>query len=293
MARQKEALGMGMDALFMENDTKDLRSQRLRLTEISPNKAQPRRDFDDEALETLADSIKQHGVLQPILVRPLPMGGYQIVAGERRWRASRLAGLDEIPVFIRELTDVETARIAMVENLQREDLNPIEEAQGYKSLMEETGATQDEIAKVVGKSRSAVANSLRLLGLDEKCLEMTKNGGISPGHARALLAVEDVAARCELAKKIVKEELSVRQTEALVKSISAEAETAKPAKQPKKRESYFREIELALKDSIGRICTVKENKAGGGTFSIEFYDREDLAEIAKLLEKIQSRKNAE
>lgn len=291
MARQKEALGMGMDALFMENDTKDLRSQRLRLTEISPNKSQPRRDFDDAALETLADSIKQHGVLQPILVRPLPMGGYQIVAGERRWRASRLAGLDEIPVFIRELTDAETSRIAMVENLQREDLNPIEEAQGYKSLMEETGATQDEIAKVVGKSRSAVANSLRLLGLDDKCMELTKNGGISPGHARALLAVEDVSARGELAKRIVREELSVRQTEALVKSLSEEP--AKPKKQPKRRESYFREIELALKDSIGRVCTVKENKTGGGTFTIEFYDREDLAEIAKLLERIQQKHNDE
>lgn len=290
MARQKEALGMGMDALFMENDTKATRSQKLRLTEISPNKAQPRRDFDDSALETLADSIKQHGVLQPILVRPLPMGGYQIVAGERRWRASRLAGLDEIPVFIRELTDSEAARIAMVENLQREDLNPIEEAQGYRSLMEETGATQDEIAKVVGKSRSAVANSLRLLGLDEKCMELTKNGGISPGHARALLAVEDVSERNELAKKIVKEELSVRQTEALVKSLSSQPSQPKQPKS-KKRESYFREIELALKDSIGRVCTVKENKAGGGMFSIEFYDREDLAEIAKLLERIQSKNN--
>lgn len=289
MARQKEALGMGMDALFMENDTKDNRSQRLRITEISPNKAQPRRDFDDGALETLAESIAQHGVLQPILVRPLPSGGYQIVAGERRWRASRMAGLDEIPVFIRELSDTEMARIALVENLQREDLNPIEEAKGYKSLMDETGATQDEIAKTVGKSRSAVANSLRLLSLDDKCMELTKKGDISPGHARALLAVEDTAARVELAKKISKEDLSVRQVEALVKELSA------LPKQPKakKRESYFREIELALKDSIGRICTVKEKKTGGGTFSIEFYDREDLAEIAKLLEKLQEKHNAE
>lgn len=283
MARQK-GLGMGMEALFIENDTKDLRSQRLRITEISPNKSQPRRDFEDKALETLADSIRQHGVLQPILVRPLPAGGYQIVAGERRWRASRMAGLDEIPVFIRELDDAETARIALVENLQREDLNPIEEALGYKSLMEETGATQDEVAKAVGKSRSAVANSLRLLGLDEKCMELARKGEISPGHARALLAVEDVTQRTELARRIIREDLSVRQIEALAKT----AATLEKPKMPK-RESYFREMELALKDSIGRVCSVKENKKGGGTFSIEFYDKEDLAEIARLLEELQKK----
>lgn len=280
MARSKD-LGMGLDALFSENDTKSLQSQNLRLTEIFPNKSQPRRDFDDKALETLAESIKQHGVLQPILVRPLTTGGYQIVAGERRWRASRLAGLDEMPVYIRDLDDRQTAQLALVENLQREDLNPVEEALGYKALMEDTGATQDDVSKVVGKSRSAVGNSLRLLSLEPKLLEFVRKGEISPGHARALLAIEDAAVREETAQKIRRGDLSVRQVEDLAKA------EAKPKKaQPKKRVSYFREVELSLQESIGRVCSVKENSKGGGTFSIEFYDREDLAAIAKLLEHL-------
>ena len=280
MARSKD-LGMGLDALFSENDTKSLQSQNLRLTEIFPNKSQPRRDFDDKALETLAESIKQHGVLQPILVRPLTIGGYQIVAGERRWRASRLAGLDEMPVYIRDLDDRQTAQLALVENLQREDLNPVEEALGYKALMEDTGATQEDVSKVVGKSRSAVGNSLRLLSLEPKLLEFVRKGEISPGHARALLAIEDAAVREDAAQKIRRGELSVRQVEDLAKA------EAKPKKtQPKKRASYFREVELSLQESIGRVCSVKENSKGGGTFSIEFYDRDDLAAIAKLLEHL-------
>lgn len=273
---------MGLDALYSENDTTSLQSHNLKLTEIFPNKSQPRRDFDDNALETLAESIKQHGVLQPILVRPLTSGGYQIVAGERRWRASRLAGLDEIPVYIRELDDRQTAQLALVENLQREDLNPVEEALGYKALMDETGATQEDVSKIVSKSRSAVANSLRLLSLEPKILELVRKGEISSGHARALLSVEDTAVREEFAQMAKRGELTVRQIEE-----AAKKQPKSPKKEPKRRQSYFREVELSLKDSIGRVCSVKENSKGGGTFSIEFYDRDDLAAIAKLLEHLQ------
>ena len=279
---KKNSLGMGLDALFPLNETEGTRSQTLRITEISPNKAQPRRDFDDAALEALADSIKKHGVLQPILVRPLPTGGYQIVAGERRWRAARMAGLDEMPVYIRELDDDRAAQLALVENLQREDLNPIEEALGYKSLMDSTGCTQDDVARVVGKSRSAVANSLRLLSLDKKTIESVRKGDISAGHARALVGITDKDLLESLSQKIKRGELTVRQTEELAKT----APKKQQPKQPKLRESIYHEVELSLRETSGRVCTVKENKTGGGVFSVEFYDRDDLMRIARLLESV-------
>ncbi len=279
---KKNSLGMGLDALFPQNETEGTRSQTLRITEISPNKAQPRRDFDDAALEALADSIKKHGVLQPILVRPLPTGGYQIVAGERRWRAARMAGLDEMPVYIRELDDDRAAQLALVENLQREDLNPIEEALGYKSLMDSAGCTQDDVARVVGKSRSAVANSLRLLSLDKKTIESVRKGDISAGHARALVGITDKDLLESLSQKIKRGELTVRQTEELAKT----APKKQQPKQPKLRESIYHEVELSLRETSGRVCTVKENKTGGGVFSVEFYDRDDLMRIARLLESV-------
>ena len=274
---KKQSLGMGMDALFTENETEGARAQELRLTEIFPNKNQPRRDFDDSALGELADSIKKHGVLQPILVRPMPTGGYQIVAGERRWRASRLAGLEKIPVYVRELDDNQAAQLALVENLQREDLNPVEEALGYKSLMDSTGCTQDDVARIVGRSRSAVANSLRLLGLEPKLLESVKKGDISPGHARALLSIGDAAYAETIAQKIKRGELTVRQTEELAKK------APKKPRPPKQRESIYHEVELSLKEVSGRVCTVKENRSGGGTLTVEFYDQDDLKEIARRL----------
>lgn len=279
---KKNSLGMGLDALFPQNETEGTRSQTLRITEISPNKAQPRRDFDDAALEALADSIKKHGVLQPILVRPLPTGGYQIVAGERRWRAARMAGLDEMPVYIRELDDDRAAQLALVENLQREDLNPIEEALGYKSLMDSTGCTQDDVARVVGKSRSAVANSLRLLSLDKKTIESVRKGDISAGHARALVGITDKDLLESLSQRIKRGELTVRQTEELART----APKKQQPKQPKLRESIYHEVELSLRETSGRVCTVKENKTGGGVFSVEFYDRDDLMRIARLLESV-------
>lgn len=281
MGKAKKDMGMGLEALFSENDTGNLQARTLRITEIFPNKNQPRRDFDEESLKTLADSIKRHGVLQPILVRPLPDGGYQIVAGERRWRASRLAGLEEMPVYIRELSEEQTAQLALVENLQREDLNPIDEALGYKKLMESAGMTQEELAGAVGKSRSAVANSLRLLGLDPHTTDALKKGDISSGHARALLAVLDIERREEILAKIKREGLSVRQVEEMAKQ--------KPDKKPvKKREPILREVELSLRETSGRVCKVNEKSSGGGTITVEYYDRDDLMSIARALEGLKN-----
>lgn len=280
MARVK-GLGMGMEALFSENETKGSQPQTLRLTEIFPNKEQPRTDFDDEAISALADSIKQHGVLQPLLVRPMPGGGYQIVAGERRWRASRIAGLSEVPVYIKELDDKQTMQLALVENLQRENLNPVEEALGYRELMETYGYTQEQVAKIVGKSRPAVANSLRILGLDEATLKLVRDGDVSLGHAKVLAGIEDRALRAELALKVKRDMLTVRQLEDIAKT------TNKPKKEklPPKKEVYFKEVELSLAETLGRKVNVN-GKNGKGKLEIEFYSQDDLAAIAKALESL-------
>ena len=258
MARSK-SLGMGMDALFTENDSEEKPHKTLRLTEIYPNKEQPRTDFDDEALSTMAESIKQHGVLQPLLVRPMDSGGYQIVAGERRWRAARMAGLEEVPVFIRKLTDQQTMELALVENLQRENLNPVEEALGYKELMETYGYTQEQVARIVGKSRPAVANSLRILGLDSTTLKMVRDGEISIGHAKILAGVEDSAKRAELAQKVKRDLLTVRNLEELVKTESS----PKKPKLPPKKDVYLKEIELSLAETTGRKVTVSGKNGKG------------------------------
>lgn len=280
MARVK-GLGMGMEALFSENETKGSQPQTLRLTEIFPNKEQPRTDFDDEAISALADSIKQHGVLQPLLVRPMPGGGYQIVAGERRWRASRIAGLSEVPVYIKELDDKQTMQLALVENLQRENLNPVEEALGYRELMETYGYTQEQVAKIVGKSRPAVANSLRILGLDEATLKLVRDGDVSLGHAKVLAGIEDRALRSELALKIKRDMLTVRQLEDIAKT----ANKPKKEKLPPKKEVYFKEVELSLAETLGRKVNVN-GKNGKGKLEIEFYSQDDLAAIAKALESL-------
>ena len=204
MARAKKGgLGKGLDALFMDNETVDSGGVvTLRLSQIEPNRDQPRKIFSEEALNELADSIREHGVLQPLLVRPLPGGSYQLVAGERRWRASRMAGLQEVPVVIREMDEEQAMEIALIENLQREDLNAIEEATGYKQLMERYGMTQEQVAKRVGKSRPAIANALRLLNLPQKVMDMVGEGEVSPGHARALLAFDDQDRIVEIAQKV-------------------------------------------------------------------------------------------
>ncbi len=280
MAKNK-GLGMGMEALFSQNETEQKSTKTLRLTEISPNRDQPRTDFDDEALSKLADSIKQHGVLQPLLVRPLTGGGYQIIAGERRWRAARMAGLDEVPVVIKELDDKGAMELALVENLQRENLNPVEEALGYKELMDKYSYTQEQVAQVVNKSRPAVANSLRLLSLDEKTLTMVREGDISVGHAKVLAGIENEELRAELALQVKRDMLTVRNLEQLVR---AKAIQKKPKTSPQK-EVFMREIELSLAETTGRKVTVS-GKNGKGKLEIEYYSEEDLAKIARILESI-------
>ncbi len=218
MAKKMSGLGKGLGALMLENATDEMLTENeLPINEIIPNRDQPRKTFDEDALEELAQSIKQHGVLQPLLVRPIPSGGYQLVAGERRWRACRIAGLNKVPVVIKELTDTETMEIAIIENLQREDLNPIEEAEGLQALIDKCGYTQEEVAVSVGKSRPAIANSLRLLRLPQEVRDMTKNGDISAGHARALLAFDNEAMMLEAAKNIVSNKMTVRDVERLAK----------------------------------------------------------------------------
>lgn len=280
MANKKSGLGKGLDKLFLENSVDEMVATNvLPLSEIIPNKEQPRKTFDEGALQELADSITQHGVLQPLLVRPLPEGGYQLVAGERRWRASRLAGLKEVPVVVKDLSDVETMEIAIIENLQREDLNPIEEAEGLQALIDRCGFTQDEIATSVGKSRPAIANSLRLLKLPPEVRDMTREGVISAGHARALLAFDNEAMIYEAAKQIVQQKLTVRDVERLAKMKEKSAPVVKHAK---RRDAFYDEVELSLSEALGRKVRVL-NGRGKGTLEIEFYSMEDLKDIANRL----------
>ena len=280
MANKKSGLGKGLDKLFLENSVDEMVATNvLPLSEIIPNKEQPRKTFDEGALQELADSITQHGVLQPLLVRPLPEGGYQLGAGERRWRASRLAGLKEVPVVVKDLSDVETMEIAIIENLQREDLNPIEEAEGLQALIDRCGFTQDEVATSVGKSRPAIANSLRLLKLPPEVRDMTREGVISAGHARALLAFDNEAMIYEAAKQIVQQKLTVRDVERLAKMKEKSAPVVKHAK---RRDAFYDEVELSLSEALGRKVRVL-NGRGKGTLEIEFYSMEDLKDIANRL----------
>lgn len=280
MAKKQSGLGKGLSALMMENAVDDMVSTNtLSINEIIPNKDQPRKTFDEGALQELADSIIQHGVLQPLLVRPLPTGGYQLVAGERRWRASRIAGLKEVPVVIKELSDVETMEIAIIENLQREDLNPIEEAEGLQALIDRCGFTQEDVAVSVGKSRPAIANALRLLKLPPEVRDMTRNGDISAGHARALLAFDNDAMIYEISQNIVKNNLTVRDVERLSKT---KENVNKARSSARRRDSFYDEVELSLTEVLGRKVKVY-NGRGKGTLEIEFYSVDDLKEIANKL----------
>ena len=279
----KGGLGAGLGTLFSDN-TSDVRVKTtLRTAEIEPNRDQPRKFFSDEAITTLADSIREHGMLQPILVRPIPTGGYQIVAGERRWRAARMLGLDEVPVNIKELSDAETMQIAIIENLQRENLNPIEEASGYNELMEKYGMTQDKIAKMVGRSRSAIANSVRLLTLPKKVVKMLENGDISAGHGRALLGFENESLLIETAMKAADGALTVRQVENAARK-SADEPVPVAEKTNKRIDSYFVEMELSLNERLGRKVKVDYGK-NKGALILEFSDKEDLAALADKLAK--------
>ena len=277
MAAKKGGLGRGFDALFVDNSAEELSEEKgvvtLRINDIEPNKNQPRQIFDDDALSELADSIREHGVLQPLIVRPMLDGSYQLVAGERRWRASRLAGLTEVPVIVRALTDSEVAIIALIENLQREDLNPIEEAEGISRLIQEHGFTQEQAADKLGKSRSALTNTLRLMKLPEKVRGLVSDEFLSAGHARALLGLEDAALIEETAEEVVARKLSVRETEKLVKQLNSYKED-KP-KKVKKRDTYFDEVELSLSNVLGRKVVVKDSDKGG---KLEF---EKLVQLMK------------
>ncbi|WP_444433301.1 ParB/RepB/Spo0J family partition protein [Ruminococcus sp.] len=281
MSKKFGGLGKGLDTIFAENETEDSNSSvMLKISEIEPNRSQPRRDFDENSLSDLAQSISQHGLLQPLLVRPLPIGGYQIVAGERRYRACRMAGLTEVPVTIRELSDTETMELALIENLQREDLSPIEEALGYKALIDEHGFSQEEVATSVGKSRPAIANSLRILKLPDSVLEYVKQDKISAGHARALLMLDSEEDMLELAELIYKKDLSVRQAEKLAKKKPEVEEDTQPERKP----SFYSMVELALNESLGRKIKVNKNKGKqGGVLQIEFYSDEELTELSNKL----------
>ncbi len=284
---KKGGLGRGMDALFLDNSATENENSAtmLSINEVEPNRNQPRKNFNEKALEELAKSIEQNGIIQPILVRPMSDGSYQLIAGERRWRAARMAGLHEVPVTIREMTDEEASVFALIENLQREDLNPVEEAEGLKSLIETYGFTQEEAADKVGKSRTAVTNTLRLLKLPSPVLQMLGDGKISAGHARALLGLDEEKEMLRIAEATVAQELSVRQVEKMVKYAN-QGEKAKPKKRDKKRDKYYDEVEIALTNVLGRKVKIYLSPNGNkGTLEFEFFGKEDLTKLAKELDK--------
>lgn len=282
---KKGGLGKGLDALFLDNSTEENSgSVTVSINDIEPNRDQPRKDFDEEALKELSDSIALHGVIQPLLVRPISDGGYQLVAGERRWRASRMAGLTEVPVFIREMSDRQVAEVALIENLQREDLNPLEEAKGYAQLMKDYSLTQEQVAKSVGKSRPAVANAMRILELPEEVLEYVRNGKLSAGHARTLLPVKDKQTLLKLAGEIVLKDISVRETERIVKALLKPEKEPAQKKKPR-RDPYFDECEIAIRDELGRKAAIHVSKGEKGTIEIEFFSKSDLKSILEALTK--------
>ena len=254
----------------------------VKITKVEPNREQPRKNFDEDALQELADSIKQFGLLQPILVQDRK-DYYEIIAGERRWRAAKLAGLKEVPVIIRNYTEQESVEISLIENIQREDLNPIEEAQAYKRLLTEFHLKQDEVAERVSKSRAAVTNSIRLLKLNEEVQRMVVDEMISTGHARALLAVENPEEQYNLAQRIFDEKLSVRDVEKLVKNLHKPTKSKKV--DDKTMQVIYQDIEEKLKQKLGRKVTVTSKGEGSGKIEIEFYNHEDLDRLLDVLNK--------
>ena len=282
-----KGLGKGLGALlgdFNEEPLEKSAYQMLPIYKVEPNPDQPRQDFDEEELQALADSIEIHGIIQPLTVRELPSGYYQIIAGERRWRAARIANLSEVPAIIMEADDRKVKELALIENLQRQDLNPVEEALGYDSLMKEYGLTQDEAAKRVGKSRPAVANALRLLNLNPEVLEMVRSGKLTAGHARAVLVLKTEKKQLEAAQKISALGLSVRQAELLCKNMSKE-----PVQKPEPdviRVDYVAECEKQLSKQLGRGVKIVNGKKKG-RFELEFYGQEDLQVLLEALMKLQ------
>ena len=285
MASNK-GLGRGLGALlgdFSEETLEPSAYRELPIYKVEPNPDQPRRDFDEEELQALADSISVHGVIQPLTVRELPSGYYQIIAGERRWRAARQAGLSEVPVVVIEADDKKAMELALIENLQRQDLNPVEEALGYQSLIDEYGLTQEETAARVGKSRPAVANALRLLSLCDEVLELLKTGAITAGHARAILTLKSEKKQLEAAKKIMALSLSVRQAETLCKNMDKEPA---PEKEVTFEVNYVAECEKSLSKHLGRGVKIINGKRKG-KFELEFYGEEDLQNLLDALMKLE------
>ena len=285
MATQK-GLGRGLGALlgdFGDETAETGPYQLLPIYKVEPNPDQPRQDFDEAQLQALAESIGEHGMIQPLTVRPMPNGYYQIIAGERRWRAARLAKLSEVPVVVIDADDRKAMELALIENLQRQDLNPVEEAKGYQSLIEDYGLTQDEAAKRVGKSRPAVANSLRLLGLCPAVLEKLRTGELSAGHARAVLTLKSEKKQMEAAQKIAALGLSVRQAELLCKNMEREPAPEKPVTL---EVNYVAECEKQLSKHLGRGVKIVNGKRKG-RFELEFYGQEDLQVLLDALMKIQ------
>jgi ParB family chromosome partitioning protein len=283
MKKKQTGLGRGLSALIddaaLAEASGEIRS--LPLHKIEPNPLQPRREFDPEALQTLADSIAAHGLIQPLSVREMPNGYYQIIAGERRWRASRMANLDEVPVLVLDADDRTVMELALVENLQREDLNPMEEAAGFQTLMDEYGLTQETIAERVGRSRSAVANSLRLLSLSDELADLVRSGTLSAGHARALLSLKDEKLRRQAAQRIMALQLSVRQAETLCRNLGKPKQ--KPVEQPLTVD-YIAECEKSLSRHLGRKVKIVNGKRKG-RFELEFYGPEDLNRLLFALQK--------
>ena len=297
MAVKKKGLGKGLDSLIPEKSNKPLAKepaeekresesgsgiQMMKINMVEPNRDQPRKKFDEDAILELADSIKQFGVLQPLLVRK-NKDYYEIIAGERRWRAAKQAGVKEVPVIVKEYTEQEIVEIGLIENIQRENLNPIEEAEGLQQLIHTYGLTQETAAARVGRSRPAIANALRLLSLPTPILELTRDGKISAGHARALLSLNDEEKMVEIADQILKKEISVREVERLAKA--AAKEKKQPENHPLRRDTFYDEVELALTNSLGRRIKVNLNKKENrGTIEIEFFDQNDLTDLSRLLD---------
>lgn len=280
---KRGGLGSGLSSLFEQNaaDT-PTNVQTLRITEIEQNRAQPRKRFDDEAITDLAESIQAHGMIQPIVVRPIGEERYQIVAGERRWRAAKRLGLSEVPVVIRDLTEKEASQIALIENLQRENLSPIEEAQGYQALMEQFNMTQEEVAKTVGRSRPAVANSLRLLNLPQSVQELLEKGKLSVGHAKALAGIRDTRLLLDCAKRAAEDHMTVREIEQLVQKQELPPTAVEEPKRRTADQIYYEEMEISLGNHLGRKVKVQTGKKKS-TLTLEFYDREDLQQLCQLL----------
>ena len=303
MAARKTGLGSGLGSLFGDNASDSSANNSdvnvLRITHIEPKKNQPRKDFNKESLAELADSISKHGIIQPIVVRSLPNGYYQIIAGERRWRAAKMIGLDEVPVVIRNVDELAAAEMTMVENLQREDLNPIEEALGYKYLSENYNLTQEEISKQVAKSRSVIANALRLLSLPDEVIKYIEEGELSSGHARALLSLDDPDDQLDLARKITKNLISVRETEKIVRAMKAsiseednnaanmQTEQKEPEISKKIEESYLKDLQNKISGIFGKKVSINANSSKNGSQSgkleIEYKNNEELESIIKVL----------